>query len=141
MGFLIDACSVLHADFGYIHLTTDKEMSDPSTPYDYTYAIDRGVTTHDLTKGIPNLSWAMVFGGPYTSLIDHFRRLSVANIRDLSEGRFYVQLTDSLDEIRNDYATFNDVRLRIRKGLGENFLSNSEGPVWRPTFKFKNAAG
>src|SRR6266699_1970400 len=49
--FIRTACCTLRPDLSYLHLTTNRELEDSRIPYDYTYAIDRGLTTHDLEKG------------------------------------------------------------------------------------------
>src|SRR5258708_1994267 len=35
--FLVACCEKFQADFGYVHLTTSTEMTDPKIPYDFSY--------------------------------------------------------------------------------------------------------
>jgi len=137
ISFLVDACDSLQADFGYIHLTTEQEMADPNILYDHTYAVDRGLTTHDLRKGIPNLSWAMIFGKVYQPLIQRFGRAStLMKFKEMPTlNQFFVQLTSSIEEIRKDYQTFDAARRRLKEELGDDFLCSINGSAqWKPTF-------
>jgi len=134
--FLTDACGVLKADIGYVHLTTSREMADPDIPYDCTYAVDRGLNTHDLRKGIPNLCWAMVFGGKYHDVVERMHQISVASVRRINECQTYLQLTPSMENVIDDYKAFNDIRLKVRRELGDDFFSCSGDITRKPMFIF-----
>lgn len=136
--FLRDACTSLEADLGYLHLTTIAEAQDKDIPYASTYAIDTGITTRELVKGIPNLCWAMVLGGHYRHLADQFRRFAPTLTKELGDDKVYVQLTDSLLGIRSNYRAFEKARLEIKEKIGEGFFSSAE-ENWRPTFVFESA--
>jgi hypothetical protein len=131
---LLDACRTITADFGYIHLTTKQELDEC---YEAAHAIDLGITTHELRKGLPNLCWGMYFGDPYRELSKRFEDLDLKAIR-IVEGGVYVQLTDSLEDILRSYLKFNEERMRILNEMGANFLMTSGEGKWLPEFLFSN---
>lgn len=137
INFLVDACGTLEADIGYVHLTTDKEMSQS---YEAASAIATGMTTHDLQKGVPNLCWAMLFGKPYQAVSQRFRSApSLSSFKELPQaGQILVQLTSSMASIETDYRGFEDLRQAVKIQVGEDFLWSSESGAarWTPHFSF-----
>jgi len=138
VNFLIEACGVLRADMGYIHLTTHSEMEDKSIPYEYSYAIDTGLTTHDLRKGIPNICRAMVFGIRYKSIAERFENASpLSKFCEIpAKNQWFIQLSPSLDDLRVGYDTFSANRKKLIDEVGSDFISYSGGAEWKPIFTF-----
>lgn len=130
------------ADFGYIHLTTEREMADPAILRGLSYAVDTGLTTHDLIKGIPKLCWAMVFGSRYEDIASRFASLKPQEslTTRLEDGKHtLVQLNNNLVDSSDDYETFKNVRNKIVQVVGDDFLRKPDGgPAdWRPNFSFR----
>jgi hypothetical protein len=141
INLLTDLCSALRADFGYIHLTTNEEMSDANIPHDCSYAVDRGLTTHDLNKGLPKLCWAMLFGKRYELAVKHLSHVAdvVSKIETTQSGHVFVQITPQLTDILTDYPAFNEARKEIIRRAEMNFLRSTDGGMaeWIPHFEFE----
>jgi hypothetical protein len=136
---LADTCIALEADFGYLHLTTQSELAQN---YAAAHAIDTGITTHDLRKGIPDLCWAMVFGPRYRVVSERFRNLTgLAELREIqATGHVVVELTESLFSIATDYEKFDAWRREVKARVGDDFLWHSGGSrTWAPEFAFDTA--
>jgi hypothetical protein len=109
--FLRLAASGLGADLGLIDV--------PPRTSDGTERC-MAVTTWDLRKGLPDLYWGTVFGGPYVELFGA-RRLAeapVARCGEIAPGMFYLQLTDDLDDLRERPELVQRVRAEAKRFLG-----------------------
>jgi hypothetical protein len=136
--FLQKACPVLVADIGYIHLTTQDEFSDTDIPYECTYAIDTGLTTNDLRKKVPKLSWGTYFSGAYKEIVQRFRTFSPPVIMtEPTSDSIYVQLTDSMTSILDDYQIFKKVRFAVQNQIGGDYLFGVMNDAWKPHFNFR----
>jgi hypothetical protein len=138
---LVELSERFNADFGYVHLTTDREMVDPTLPHELNYAVDTGLTTHDLSKGIPKLCWAMVFGPRYASVGARFEAAQTQGVltRRTANGQHtLVQLTPDLTELSADYEAFQKKRDEVKRIVGADFLRALDGGMaqWRPNFPF-----
>jgi hypothetical protein len=122
--FFLDTCQLFKADFGYIHLMTQEEMGSSEIPYDCNYAIDVGVTTKDLEKGIPNLCWATVFGECYGKLVNTSQQPGLHTLVEYHQQseQTYIQLTPMISDVSQNYAAFDEVRQK-RKPLLESRFS------------------
>lgn len=135
--FLKDASNTLKADYGYLHLITEQEFADQSIGYERLHAIDVGITTRQLKVGIPNICWSMVFGAPYEKLVERLRHTSMQSVlTDLTDQIAYLQLTPSLFDILDNYSSFKDARLNLKRELGENCPFVSDIHNLSPSFLF-----
>lgn len=137
--FLGELGALLGADFGYIHYTTEVEWSHPESTYESVYAVDVGVTTHDLRLGIPNVCWAMLLGQPYIEVASCFPSDPLAEyIRREVSGNVIVQADVSLFSLRTEFERFLLVRQRMQERMSIGCIGNKKRPaLWRPTFAFR----
>jgi hypothetical protein len=140
VSFLIDACGLLEADIGYVHLTTQDEFADADIPYECTYAVNTGLTTTDLLRGIPKLCWGTYLSGPYKEIGLRFKKLSLPIIvAEPRENAFYVQLTPAMDSVSKDYQVFKNVRRTVQDQVGGSSIFGCKDQAWRPHFMFKHS--
>lgn len=120
IAFLLKACQVVSSDLAYLHLLTEAEIAGPSAKYEAWYPIDVGLTRQDLSRGLPELCWATVFGKGQIEPLGRERLLSSPchQTRELQGGLIYLQLTPSLRDVEDDYAAFEGVRHRTMEHLG-----------------------
>jgi hypothetical protein len=129
-------------DLAYVHQGGgEQELSDLEY-YDRCIApFGQGLTTHDLKKGLPGLSWAMLFGKPY---VDFFGRQQLASApaaltcvtpSDLA----YIQGTSSLvDCIHNPGAVRAWVSGCIEHlGTDAFVLGRAQSAKWTPDFRWE----
>lgn len=86
------------------------------------------ITARGLTEGIPNLYWANVFGPPWVELIgaDRLARTPAHRVEEVLPGRWLVQLTSSIDDVRDDWEGFNRVRDECKEHLGADLFREPE---------------
>jgi hypothetical protein len=123
---LLRAASIrLGADFGYIHLLTDRDVEVGRIagvvgcldPQKGIYHLN--VTGHQLEKYIPDLYWATVFGGAYARHFGMDRLLSAPApvVERLSEDCVYIQLSESPFDLETDFDVVDNVRRRVKQHL------------------------
>lgn len=124
IAFVQAAAMEFSIHFGYLHLLTEQETEAPQTTYDMWYPIDIGITSNDLKKGIPNVCWAMILGPPYVRLIGRDRLLSASCfcVKELSREHVYLQVTAKIEDLREGFEDFEEVRRRLKAELGEELF-------------------
>lgn len=127
ISFLNSACTQFEADIGYIHLCVKRESE--VFDYDLWYPLSIGLVTHDLRKGIPLLPWATVFGAPYVNLlgIDTFLSAPAQTVIRLNDEQVYLQVTESMNDIREDFDSFARKRAAIMDHLSPLFQGSEHG--------------
>jgi hypothetical protein len=121
-------CIQLQADFGFIHMLTPKELPQYVNTQ-VAFCLDPGrqiystsVTSYDLMEYIPNLFWATVFGPAYVKHFGFDRLISSEAhvVKALAEDSVYIQLSDSPQDLANDFERVDAVRDRVKKHLNNN---------------------
>jgi hypothetical protein len=135
LAWFLRLCAVrFDAVFGYLHLLTGAEHEDIG--FEASNKIEVGVFEHALKKGIPSLCWATIWGEPYINLFgaSTLDTAPVAVLNRLSDTHFYMQLTDSLFDIRDNHDQFRQCKSAAMDHLGRQFFWGSR-PVIVPDFK------
>ena len=115
------------ADFGNINLSTLREVDIFGD--DLLYPLSIGLNTRDLRKGIPLLPWATVFGAPYINLlgVDTFLRVPAQSVVQLSAEQVYIQVTESMHDIHENFDNFARKRAAIMDHLSPLFQGSEFG--------------
>jgi hypothetical protein len=116
----------LAADFGAIELLVPQEIESGRQSGTVT-ALDkkRGthtffITSHDLRRAIPDLYWGTVFGKPYLDMFGREKILSAPAylVEELAPNIVYMQLSQSLDDLRDRYVEIYRRKELLKKHLG-----------------------
>src|SRR5882757_6757942 len=77
------------------------------------------VTTHDLSKYVPDVYWTTIFGAPYVKLFSREKLLSAPahRVEELENGSVVLQLTPDLRDTVTDEAAFEGVRKAVKDHL------------------------
>jgi hypothetical protein len=124
VNFFLESTLLLEPDFAYIHLFPKEELlaAYPDIDmnlYDSVMPFRQGVVTHLLRKYLPNLCWGTVLGSPYVELFGRENILSAPApiIKELPYGAIYVQLSERLEDLRENYREIDAVRQLVKKHL------------------------
>jgi hypothetical protein len=139
--FLKKTSESITADFAYAHLITGVDVARwryggqrQATPREVSkYLIN--TSTHALRRGIPDLYGAVVLGPSYVKHFGRKRLLSAPAVvvEELGPEQVYLQICKGLDELRDDFAAFDDRRQKVKVHLGlDSFQSY---PLWGHAFK------
>lgn len=169
--FVCEAAEIFGADYAVAHILTRTELEDrlavirqrpavwPQASGEWSVAYLRkraeregfasvlshmrdGHNTVRLRKGIRDLSWVTVFGGPYLELFGRERVLTTpaAVVRELSNGAVALTLTEGLNDTNEAWESYKVDRDRCKAHLDSDaFLDASMPPdhVYRvPQFRF-----
>lgn len=136
------AVSFGQIDFGYVHALADPEWQS-FMPFatDMLSPFNSGVTTVNLRKCIPNLSWATLFGRPYVELIGVDRILSspAFKVERWGDNLVYVQVSPEISDVESAFSDFNDRRNAVKRHLGDHLFfkpNASQHDLNAPTFTF-----
>jgi hypothetical protein len=130
-----------HADFGFLHLLTQNEFKgDEFTRGVFSVRNDSSmdtlrVTTHDLKRCIPNLYWATFFGPSYIKLFgeDKFSHFAPGVISEkLDRELQYIQLTQELTDLQENFSLVNDLREKTKAFLNSNAFFDSRASLSQP---------
>ena len=100
------------------------------------------VFTHTLSRTLPDILWAQIFGPAYVKLFGLEKLMSAPayRVEQLCPETVYIQLTESLFDMHERYAEVDAVRDRVKNHLNENIFfrsGNSADHVYKiPTFQF-----
>lgn len=100
------------------------------------------VFTHTLSRKLPDILWAQVFGPAYVRLFGLERLMSAPahRVEQLGPETVYLQLTDSLFDIHERYAEVDMVRQNVKEHLDDNIFfdpHNSRDHIYKiPKFEF-----
>jgi len=98
--------------------------------------------TIDMVKHLPAIYWSQVFGPPYVRLFGLDKLLSAPayKVEQLGPEMVYIQLTESLFDVRERYDYVDDVRQKVKAHIDDNIIFNPANPldhVYRvPDFQF-----
>lgn len=87
-------------------------------------------TTHLLRHWLPDVFWGTVFGQPYVKLFGKERLLNapVAVAEEIAENMVYLQLTDNLADLINDFDAVQACRTQVKKHLQvDAFFESARG--------------
>lgn len=96
----------------------------------------------DMVKHLPALYWSQVFGPPYVRLFGLDKLLSAPafKVEQLGPEMVYLQLTESLFDVRERYDHVDAVREKVKAHIDDNIIFNPSNPpdhVYRvPDFQF-----
>ncbi|MCE5324307.1 hypothetical protein LLG46_13485 [bacterium] len=122
--------------FAYIHMLTEQDI-DIGRLNDTVGCLDPErqryglcVTGYQLEKYIPELYWVTVFGKPYVELfgLDRLLCAPAPVVREIGGGCVYIQLSDSIYDLENDYQSVNNTRLAVKKHLDSNAFFDPDAP-------------
>lgn len=100
------------------------------------------VTSLELQKKLPDIFWSQVFGAPYVRLFGLEKLLSTPafKVEQLGPEMVYIQLSESLFDMSEQYAEVDAVRQRVKAHLDDNIFfkpENTENHVYKtPDFQF-----
>ena len=100
------------------------------------------VFTHTLSRTLPDILWAQIFGPAYVKLFGLEKLMSAPayRVEQLGPETVYIQLTESLFDMHERYVEVDAVRDRVKNHLDDNIFfraGNSADHVYKiPTFQF-----
>lgn len=139
----------LSVDFGFIHQITPLETSRALASGAMTY-LDTGrkkknlfITTHILTKYLPDIYWCTIFGPLYVDMLSRELLLDCPayRVEELSNGSIAITLTpDIRDAVKSEYE-FERVRNDVRSHLSSKnaIFSMYNTDTWKynaPVFRW-----
>lgn len=95
-----------------------------------------------MVKHLPALYWSQVFGPPYVRLFGLEKLLSTPafKVEQLGPETVYLQLTESIFDVRERYDHVDAVREKVKAHIDDNIIFNPNNPpdhVYRvPDFQF-----
>lgn len=101
-----------------------------------------GFYTHTLRRWLPDVFWGTVFGAPYVRLIGKQKLLTAPayKVQELGDEMVYVQLSESLSDVHNDFAAMQQRRAKVKAHLDNNIFFNPDMPEGHlyntPRFEF-----
>jgi hypothetical protein len=145
--FLAAASTALEADFACLTLLTDAEI-EFGRMNGTVSAINRQATrfnffiaSQDIQKYIPDVYWLTVLGPPYVGLFGKDKLLAAPVYRTAAptDDIVILQLTRSLDEVRETPKHFAEVKEVVKTFLGRHAFFGRGGPIDcnRPDFVWK----
>lgn len=93
------------------------------------------VAERELKRCLPDLAWGNVFGPPYVELFggaDRVRSAPAALVRELGPGRFYLQLTEDIEDVQQDRDALTAARGAVKAHLGADCFAGYPGPLRAP---------
>ncbi len=134
---LQQASAILAADFAYLHFFSPQELDSPTFQQEMM-PFRRGLTTHDLRRGLPKLCWATIFGPPYVRLFGKERLLRVpaAAVKEIADDLVYVQITENLEDLEKDFAGFEQSREAVMDALDSGAFSGNGSHPSAPQFSW-----
>lgn len=132
-----DCAAPLDLAYGLVHLF------DPAEQRDHGGRMFRDIqgepfllAEHNrLEDGLPDLAWGNVFGPPYVDLFGGAQRVRsapAAVVRELGPEVFWLQLTGTLADVRDDRGALTTARAAVRQHLGADCFLGYAGPVRAP---------
>ena len=126
-------------DVASIHVDHDTDFEDRVRYRRRVEPFIAGLTTHCLRKGLPDVSWAMLFGPPYIQLfgLQHLLRTPAAVVEEMAGG-VYVQLTEDTNDVGVHRESYLAAQRAAREHLGADaFLGDaSAGQIRVPEFLY-----
>ena len=125
--------SSVYADalFGFIHLLNNAELKTLDQSASRVVACLTGKNATEprygfalspmlLSRYLPELFWANIFGTPYIRMFGKERLLSAPAYRvsELENGLCYVQLTEHITDMLNDLGKVEQIRREVKAHLG-----------------------
>lgn len=123
-------------DFGYVHARVSGDDDDVRYYMEHLEPFSQGVLTEDLSKGLPNLPWAVVLGPPYREIFgDRLDSAPAFSVRELGNGATYLQLTEDVSDVDRKRDAVRAAREAVQAHLGCNaFREGGHAPLNIPTF-------
>jgi hypothetical protein len=127
-------------DYGWMHALCDEEFETyQSTRYEAVRPFNTGPSTYVLQKWLPNLAWGNVFGKPYIDLIGRKKllRCPAYLVEEWTDDVVYIQLTDDINSIAENFAQFEESRQKAVMEIGTEFFYSpgaAEGSKIAPKF-------
>lgn len=128
----------LDCDICFIHHIGDEEARSRGIESDFEGVVlsryrdgsekKLSISAHTLPHWLPSLPWAIVFGDAYVRMFGMERLLSVPafKVEKLSESAVYIQLTPKLSDLETDYPSFEIMRLRAQRHLGQEAFFDAD---------------
>jgi len=128
ISFFKECCRYVEADFASLHQMTEGDVERGKANRTFAFLNRQRtihsllVTTYMLEKNIPDLYWGTVLGRPYVELFGRERILSspAAQVEELTDGVFYLQLTDDIRDLETRFDHVEAVRQSIKEHLGRD---------------------
>lgn len=116
-----------HPDIGMLHLFTDAERASLQSSAGNSFAV--GSFGGPAKPGLPNIGWAMAYGGDYAAEVD-VARIENAGfpVREVG-GAIVVRVTEKLSDVIDDFATFSRRRAELKRFFRPGLFWIEEEPV------------
>lgn len=129
--FVVGFDKLFRVEIGYIHLTTPSQTEDRDFYIRHVLPFTRGLTVHDLKRGLPGMCWGMLFGESYVNLIGRETLLSAPAYRvfELFGRGVFLQLTSDMFDLVSDCQGVDRVRTDVVNHIGLGVFSGFNGPA------------
>ena len=126
---------------GFVHLICDAEF-EATRPWNRQLyqPFNSGINPRELERYLPNLAWLTFFGRPYVDIMgaDVLANTPAYWVEQVDDG-YYVQLTEDIYDVANNYEAFDAVLEEAKAHIGRKFFFDKTGEVEQyvaPEFKY-----
>jgi hypothetical protein len=133
-----DCAEPLDLAYGMVHLFhPDELIPDGGNLFNLVQGMRLlAVSERGLKACLPDLAWGNVFGPPYVELFggaDRVRTAPVALVRELGPERFYVQLTENIQDVQDKRQALTTARDAAKRHLGADCFRGYRGHLRTPS--------
>ena len=121
-------CDLSRPKYGILYLLTEIELTE-ATLKSPAYLFKSGAPGWAVESSVPNLGWANYFGDEFAAAVDvaQLKAQSVATER-IGDGYLFT-VTDSLFDVRDDFAKFSARRALLRRQFADGFFQIRDEPA------------
>jgi hypothetical protein len=118
-----------HPDIGMLHLFTDAEKESLQSEDGSWF--ETGSFGGPFKPGLPNMGWAMAYGGGYAHEVDAARIRAAGFAVDERDGVTIVRLTEKLSDVVDDFDHFSKRRAELKSLFRPDLFWIKEEPSER----------
>jgi hypothetical protein len=136
--------STFSAGIEYAYCNVDLASTSLLTASNIAQNKDKNSLTQTLMKYLPDLVWGQVFGPAYVELfgLEKLLEAPAYRIENLTHDAVYLQLTESIFDVRDNPAKVEGIRQEVKQYLDDNIFfdpKNSPDHLYRtPSFNFED---
>jgi hypothetical protein len=121
-------CNLAQPKYGILHLLTELELPEAelNSP---AFLFKRGPPGWAVENSVPNLGWANFFGDEFAHVVDVARLQAQGCATERICDGHLITVTDSLFDVRDDFATFSARRALLKGQFAGEFFQIRDEPA------------
>ena len=121
-------CNLAQPKYGILHLLTEIELTEAelNSP---VFLFKRGPPGWAVESSVPNLGWANYFGDEFAHVVDVARLRAQGCATERIGDGYLVTVTDSLFDVRDDFAKFSARRASLKGRFAGDFFQIRDEPA------------